>query len=96
MYRDFMTMGLAVRRLKPRAEAAKPLNLLPDTWIYIQEPDVKIGRLQIFNNWSPALVKDPETVWMGLEYFCQEGDELWRMDDAAFSRMAIAELEKST
>ncbi|MFZ5583343.1 MAG: NAD(P)/FAD-dependent oxidoreductase [Pseudomonadota bacterium] len=94
MYRDFMTMGLAVRRLKPRAEAAKPLNLLPDTWIYIQEPDVKIGRLQIFNNWSPALVKDPETVWMGLEYFCQEGDELWRMDDAAFSRMAIAELEK--
>jgi len=94
MYRDFITMGLLLKKLKPRPEGKPPLNLLPDTWIYIQEPDVKIGRLQIFNNWSPALVKDGGTIWMGLEYFCQEDDELWRMDDAAFSRFAIAELAK--
>jgi protoporphyrinogen oxidase len=94
MYRDFMTMGLLVRKLKPRPEGAPPRNLLPDTWIYIQEPDVKIGRLQIFNNWSPALVNDDDTVWMGLEYFCQENDELWRMTDTEFSRMAVAELAK--
>ena len=94
MYRDFITMGLLLKKLKPRPEGKPPLNLLPDTWIYIQEPDVKIGRLQIFNNWSPALVKDADTIWMGLEYFCQEDDELWRMDDAEFSRFAIAELAK--
>ena len=94
MYRDFITLGLLVKRLKPRPEGAPPRNLLPDTWIYIQEPDVNIGRLQIFNNWSPSLVRDPDTIWMGLEYFCQEGDELWRMNDADFSRFAIAELAK--
>ena len=52
----------------------------PDNWIYIQEPDVKIGRLQVFNNWSPALVADPATIWLGLEYFCREGDDLWSME----------------
>jgi protoporphyrinogen oxidase len=94
MYRDFMTMGLLVKKLKARPEGSSSLNLLPDTWIYIQEPDVKIGRLQIFNNWSPSLVKDSQTVWMGLEYFCQENDDLWRLDDGDFSRMAIGELSK--
>jgi len=94
MYRDFITMGLLVKRLKPRADSRPPLNLLPDTWIYIQEPDVKIGRLQIFNNWSPALVADPGTIWMGLEYFCQEGDELWRLGDQDFAALAITELAK--
>jgi protoporphyrinogen oxidase len=66
----------------------------PDNWIYIQEPDVKIGRLQVFNNWSPALVADPRTIWLGLEYFCREGDALWSMDNAAFIDSAAAELEK--
>lgn len=94
MYRDFITMGLLVRKLKSREDGVPPLNLLPDTWIYIQEPDVKIGRLQIFNNWSPALVKEPDTVWMGLEYFCQEGDDLWSLSDEAFSKLAISELAK--
>jgi hypothetical protein len=50
----------------------------PDNWIYIQEPHVRIGRLQIFNNWSPDLVADPDRIWLGLEYFCEEGDDLWR------------------
>lgn len=93
-YRDFMTMGLLLRRLKAKPDGKPPLNLLPDTWIYIQEPDVKIGRLQIFNNWSPALVAKNDCVWMGLEYFCQEGDSLWTMDDASFAAMGIEELSK--
>ncbi len=66
----------------------------PDNWIYMQEPDVKIGRLQVFNNWSPALVADPDTIWLGLEYFCREGDELWSMEDGPFIDFAADELEK--
>ena len=69
-------------------------DIVPDNWIYIQENDVKIGRLQIFNNWSPYLVKDPDTVWIGLEYFCNVGDELWSLPDDAFARMAAGELAK--
>lgn len=93
-YRDFMTLGVLVKKLKPTTDCRGPLNLVPDTWIYIQEPDVKIGRLQIFNNWSPALVVSPDSVWMGLEYFCQEGDALWSMADANFADFACDELEK--
>jgi len=66
----------------------------PDNWIYVQEPDVKLGRLQIFNNWSPYLVADPNTVWLGLEYFCNEGDALWSMPDAPFLDFAARELAK--
>ena len=70
-------------------------NRVPDTWIYLQERDVKIGRLQVFNNWSPYMVKDYEnTVWIGLEYFCNEGDDLWNMDKQDFINMAIDELCK--
>lgn len=95
-YRDFITVGLLLDRLqivnetKLRTYAGR----VPDTWIYIQERDVKIGRLQIFNNWSPYMVKDYEnTVWIGLEYFCSEGDDLWQMPDKEFIDMAIGELE---
>ena len=91
-YRDFMTLGLLVRKLRPRSDSNARLNLLPDTWIYIQEPGVKLGRLQIFNNWCPALVRDPDTIWLGLEYFCQENDPLWRMSDEDFTRFASEEL----
>ncbi|HEY3449057.1 MAG TPA: NAD(P)/FAD-dependent oxidoreductase [Myxococcales bacterium] len=93
-YRDFMTVGLLVKRLKLVNETAIPtLNgLVPDTWIYVQERDVKIGRLQVFNNWSPYMVRDPETVFLGLEYFCDECDELWRMEDQAFVDFAVDEL----
>jgi protoporphyrinogen oxidase len=70
-------------------------DIVPDCWIYIQEPDVRIGRLQIFNNWSPYMVKDLEnTVWIGLEYFCNEGDDLWQMSDEDFCKFAIDELVK--
>ncbi len=78
-YRDFMTAGLLLRRMKPTGRRGDRTanGMPPDNWIYIQEPDVRIGRLQIFNNWSPALVADPSTIWLGLEYFCSEGDDLW-------------------
>lgn len=95
-YRDFMTAGLLVRRMRPtRTAGALTANGMPaDNWIYIQEPDVKLGRLQIFNNWSPALVADPDTIWLGLEYFCNEGDGLWSMQDPTFLDFAASELEK--
>ena len=69
-------------------------NLYPDTWIYVQEPDVRIGRLQIFNNWSPAMVGDPSRIWVGLEYFCNEGDALWRLSTDEMGRLARDELVK--
>jgi len=90
-YRDFMTAGLLVRRMRGgHRDSAN--GMPPDNWIYIQEPDVKLGRLQVFNNWSPALVADPATIWLGLEYFCAEGDELWSMADGAFLNFAATEL----
>jgi protoporphyrinogen oxidase len=93
-YRDFMTAGLVVRRMRSTSKADPQGSIPPDNWIYIQEPDVKIGRLQVFNNWSPDLVADPATVSLGLEYFCRQGDELWSMQDASFLRFAAAELAK--
>lgn len=96
-YRDFITVGLLVNRLALKNEtSARTLgDIVPDCWIYVQEPDVKLGRIQIFNNWSPYLTPDPEhTVWIGLEYFCLEGDALWEMDDAAFIDFAADELSR--
>ncbi len=93
-YRDFMTAGLLVRRMLPTGRGASAQNMPPDNWIYIQEPDVKLGRLQVFNNWSPYLVADPNTIWLGLEYFCREGDELWSMRDPKFLDFAARELAK--
>ncbi|MEJ0085362.1 MAG: NAD(P)/FAD-dependent oxidoreductase [Pseudomonadota bacterium] len=93
-YRDFMTVGLLVRKMRPTGKGAAAANLPPDNWIYVQEPDVKLGRLQIFNNWSPHLVADANTVWLGLEYFCSEGDALWSMRDPEFLDFAARELAK--
>jgi protoporphyrinogen oxidase len=96
-YRDFMTVGLLLRRMKTASkhrDGANDNGMLPDNWVYIQEPDVRIGRLQIFNNWSPAMVADPGTIWLGLEYFCKEGDDLWSMNDGKFIDFAGGELEK--
>ena len=96
-YRDFITVGLLVDKLKIRNQTKIETvgNIVPDCWIYVQERDVKLGRLQIFNNWSPYMVKDFEhTVWIGLEYFCDEGDELWNMADDDFIRFATEELAR--
>ena len=96
-YRDFITIGILVDKLKIKNETTiKTLgNIVPDCWIYVQEPDVKVGRIQIFNNWSPYLVEKPEeNVWLGLEYFCNENDALWNMSEQDFKNMAINELKK--
>jgi len=90
-YRDFMTAGLLLKRLRGSSSGN---GVLADNWIYVQEPDVKLGRLQVFNNWSPALVADPSTIWLGLEYFCMEGDDCWSMADASFLDFASRELAK--
>ncbi|MGI8772800.1 MAG: NAD(P)/FAD-dependent oxidoreductase [Acidobacteriaceae bacterium] len=95
MYRDFVTVGLLAGKLAVTEPDGSPLQ---DTWIYIQEPDVLLGRLQIFNNWSPYMVAEPDRIqgrmWLGLEYFCYETDELWRMTDAQIKEFAIREIEK--
>ena len=95
-YRDFITVGVLANRLdiaEPDVEVGGS-RLIRDTWIYIQEPDVLLGRLQIFNNWSPYMVADPDKVWIGLEYFCYDTDALWSMPDDELKAFATAELEK--
>jgi protoporphyrinogen oxidase len=91
MYRDFITVGLLANKLSVTEKDGSPLK---DNWIYIQEPDVVVGRLQIFNNWSPWLVGNQEKIWIGLEYFCNETDPLWKLSDEEMSKFAIAEIAK--
>ncbi len=96
VYRDFITAGILLPKLSLRNNTKiKTIgNRIPDTWIYIQDPKVRLGRIQIFNNWSPYIVADNEnTMWIGLEYFCNEGDNLWTMPEEDFIRMAVSELE---
>ncbi len=89
VYRDFITVGLLVDRLLITERDGSPAR---DTWIYIQEPGVLLGRLQIFNNWSPYLVADPSKVWLGLEYFCSKTEPLWRKTNAEMVEFAVAEM----
>lgn len=94
-YRDFITCGLLVKKLNLKNETKiKTIgNIVPDCWIYVQEPEVKMGRIQIFNNWSPYLVKDIEnTVWIGVEYFANECDEYWNMSEEEFAKFTTKEL----
>jgi len=94
VYRDFITVGLLLNKLNVKNETREKTinNIIPDIWIYIQERSVKLGRLQIYNNWSPYLLDDLDKVWIGLEYFCTEGDSLWRKSDKEFAQFAIDEL----
>ena len=94
-FRDFITVGLLVDKLnlENKTDIKTLGNIVPDCWIYVQEPDVKMCRIQIFNNWSPYLVKDVQNkVWIGLEYTCSEGDKYWNMSDKEFIDFAIDEL----
>jgi protoporphyrinogen oxidase len=93
-YRDFIAVGLLLKKLKLRGPGDRPGKLINDNWIYIQEPNVLVGRLQIFNNWSPYLVADPSNVWLGAEYYCGEADELWRRSDPEMAQLAIEELSR--
>lgn len=81
-YRDFITVGLIVRGK----------NLFPDNWIYVHEPSVTVGRIQNYSNWSPEMSPDPEMSSLGMEYFCFEGDALWRQPDAELLNLARREL----
>lgn len=83
LYRDFITVGLLFDKINFE---------LTDNWIYIQESSVNVGRIQIFNNWSPYLVRDSSKVWIGLEYFCDTSDAIWNMGDDEIKEMAYNEL----
>ena len=94
-YRDYMTVGVLTGKLKLENETKIPTlgNIVPDNWVYVHDRNVQMGRFQIYNNWSPYMVKDPEhSVWIGLEYFCNEGDQLWSMTDESFASLAIHEM----
>ena len=86
-YRDFFTVGLLYRKSDLRTE-------LNDNWIYIQEPGVNVGRVQVFNNWSPYMVRDPDTVWLGLEFFCVESDDIWTRSDEELVALAQKEMQE--
>jgi protoporphyrinogen oxidase len=96
-YRDLITVNLLVRELAVKNDTEFPTlgNCIPDVWIYVQERQVRMGRLEIYNNFSPYLVKDPEgTVWLAVEYFCSEGDRFWSMDESAFIDYCVGELRE--
>jgi len=96
-YRDFVTVGLLLSKLclENKTDIKTLNNIVPDCWIYVQDTGVKLGRIQIFNNWSPYLVAKPEEkVWIGLEYFCKEGDKYWNMSDEEWQKFAANELVK--
>ncbi|MDY0140462.1 MAG: NAD(P)/FAD-dependent oxidoreductase [Bacteroidales bacterium] len=96
LHRNFITVGLLLDKLSiTNKTQIKTINeLIPDNWIYMQEKDVKMGRIQIFNNWSPFMVADESKVWIGLEYFCNPDDDMWKMENQSFIDMAVAELEQ--
>lgn len=96
-YRDYMTVGILIPHLNLRNETKTKTigNIVPDNWVYVHDRNVKMGRFQIYNNWSPYMVKDIEhTIWIGLEYFCNEGDSMWSMSDVDFAQMATKEMIK--
>ncbi len=96
VYRDFVTTGLLLKKLKIKNDTKRKTynELIPDNWIYVQEKDVKVGRMQLFNNWSPYMVNDINNVWLGLEYFCTEGDDFWNLSDDNIKDLAIKEMIK--
>ncbi len=95
LYRDIIVVGLQFTKLElQNTTGIKTLNgLVPDNWLYIQEKEVKMGRMSIKNNLSPYVVNDPNTVLISVEYFCSTADEMWGRSDAELIEYALAELE---
>lgn len=93
VYRDFICVGMLVNKLKV-TDDPKTQALIADNWIYVQENDVLVGRLQIYNNWGECMIADPTKVWLGLEYFCNETDEIWSWDDERLKQLGVQELDK--
>jgi protoporphyrinogen oxidase len=94
VYRDFITVGLLLRKFKVPQGRKQANSVIQDCWIYVQEPDVRVGRIQIFNNWSPYMVKDPANIWVGLEYFCNQSDSLWCKTDGEMIRLGTDEMQR--
>ena len=94
VYRDFIEVGLLVNKLNVSEDSPHGKKLISDNWIYIQESDVMVGRMQIWNNWGPCMVADPSKVWLGLEYFCYDSDPIWKLSDTDMIKLAKEELEK--
>jgi protoporphyrinogen oxidase len=94
IYRDFIEVGLLLNKLKVHEDTPQGRKLIADNWIYIQESDVMVGRMQIWNNWGGCMVADPNTVWLGLEYFCYKTDDIWKLSDEAMIKLAKEEIEK--
>lgn len=96
-YRDYMTLGVLVPKINlvNKTHIKTVNNIVPDCWVYVQDRNVKLGRFQIYNNWSPYMIKDLEhTVWIGLEYFVNEGDEYWNMTEEEFAKIGVSEMIK--
>ena len=96
-YRDYMTLGVLVPKINlvNKTHIKTVNNIVPDCWVYVQDRNVKLGRFQIYNNWSPYMIKDLEhTVWIGLEYFVNEGDEYWNMTEEEFAKIGVNEMIK--
>ena len=96
-YRDYMTLGVLVPKINlvNKTNIKTINNIVPDCWVYVQDRNVKLGRFQIYNNWSPYMIKDLEhTVWIGLEYFVNEGDEYWNMTEEEFAKIGVSEMVK--
>ena len=92
-YRDFLTVGILLLKSDFNKDAkGMPKPEIKDNWIYIHDGNVKVGRLQIFNNWSPFMVENPDYLWLGMEYFCNQGDVLWNMEDHLLKEFAVQEL----
>lgn len=83
-HRSFLMVGLILDRA----------DLFPDQWIYVHSPEVQVGRIQNFRNWSPEMVPEPGRTGIGMEYFCNEGDALWRRPDGELGALAACELER--
>jgi protoporphyrinogen oxidase len=95
VYRDFLTVGLLLRKLHVQVKGSQPAASVQDNWIYVQDGGVQVGRIQLFNNWSPYMVADRKnTVWIGLEYFVDEHDVLWETADDALIALGTRELER--
>ena len=88
-YRDFLIVGILASALAIKERNAT----LTDNWIYIQDKNIKAGRIQFFHNWSPHMVKHPGDIWIGVEYFCNETDAFWQQSDEAIAGNAIREME---
>jgi protoporphyrinogen oxidase len=94
VYRDFIEVGMLLKKMAIKDKESGGRDLISDNWIYIQESDVMIGRLQIYNNWGPCMLADPDTVWLGLEYFCNETDDIWTWPDEKIKELGAMELDK--